>query len=87
MNIAEEVARKRASGVSPAIERRFIRESGSPSRRLSIPSKQTPWPTTFCHSFTEVVFGDSFALYLCIRRAGPQTPSERPPKYAPAVLR
>src|SRR6201982_2441096 len=47
MNIAEEVARKRASGVSPTIERRFIRESGSPSRRLSIPSKQTPWPTTF----------------------------------------
>jgi hypothetical protein len=30
MNIAEEVARKRASGVSPAIERRFIREIGEP---------------------------------------------------------
>jgi hypothetical protein len=96
MNIAEEIARKLEMNyvfghefqeLAQRSTKIHFAKSGSPPRRLSIPSKQTPWPTTLCHSFTAAVFGDSFALYLRIKRAGPQTPSERPPKYAPAVLR
>ena len=75
LNIAETIARKLE--MNYVFGREFeelvqrssedsLAKSGNPPRLLSVPSKQTPSPTTLCYSFAGRYFGDSFADYLCI---------------------